>query len=217
MTAVERIVVLVALAASGAGPASHAAALQQAVAGVEIDWAAGVVTASAGSAADYRLPSAQVARPGAERRARAAALGKMRAALAGLPVGPGRILAADKIDQALRRVETGSISYQSNGGVLLSLKLSFAALTGGDADKADDPATVLSVASAPLELAPVLVVQSVERSVRYAVYREGAAPSGVRALLGRRDQMGRLIVDGGLDPDKVASGHVVIYVQKVLR
>src|SRR5580704_8494322 len=55
--------------------------------GVAVDWRAGTLSATGGAAADLRMPSVDLARPGAERRARAAAIGKLRGALAALPLG----------------------------------------------------------------------------------------------------------------------------------
>src|SRR5262245_17940136 len=63
--------------------------LKQTLAGAAVDWEAGTVTASAGAAADLRMPSVDLARPGAQRRAHAGAVAKLRAALASLPLGSG--------------------------------------------------------------------------------------------------------------------------------
>src|SRR5579863_568988 len=71
--------------------------------GVSIDWRAGTLAATGGAAADLRMPSVDLARPGAERRARAAALGKLRTALTSLPAGGGRKLDPDRVDRALGR------------------------------------------------------------------------------------------------------------------
>src|ERR1700733_4627179 len=52
--------------------------------GVTVDWRAGTLSAAGGAAADLRMPSVDLARPGAERRARAAATAKLRVALGAL-------------------------------------------------------------------------------------------------------------------------------------
>src|SRR5579863_4712594 len=84
--------------------------------GVTVDWRAGTLSASGGAAADLRMPSVDLARPGAERRARAAATAKLRTALGSLPVGAGHKLDPDRIDRALNRARTADVQYQSNGG-----------------------------------------------------------------------------------------------------
>src|SRR5262245_46137586 len=78
------LVAAAAVASAGAAPGS---ALRETRKGVEIDWSEGTLTASGGAAADLRMPSAELARPGAVRRARSVALAKLRAALAELPLG----------------------------------------------------------------------------------------------------------------------------------
>jgi len=101
---------------------AHAATLSSLVcplAGAEVDWSAGTVTASAGAAGDMRMPSPDAARPGAERRARAAAIEKLRAALRALPVRGSERLGDKQVDAALSHASTTRIEYQSNGGVVL--------------------------------------------------------------------------------------------------
>ncbi|MES1204939.1 MAG: hypothetical protein ABUS79_03290, partial [Pseudomonadota bacterium] len=63
-------------------------------AGATIDWRRGVVAATGGAAPDHRMPSAEVARPGAERRAQAAARARLAEVLRALPLGVGRRLDA---------------------------------------------------------------------------------------------------------------------------
>src|SRR5436190_13773130 len=73
--AVAVAALLAASLAAAAADADDASPLHDRRAGgVEIDWAEGTLTATGGAAADLRMPSADVARPGAVRRARAAAL-----------------------------------------------------------------------------------------------------------------------------------------------
>ena len=67
----------------------------------EIDWGAGTISAKGGAAADLRMPTAEIARPGAERRARAAALAKLKASLLTLPLRPGGKLSAAELEAAL--------------------------------------------------------------------------------------------------------------------
>ncbi len=101
------------------------APLVRPLAGAEVDWSAGSVTASAGAAVDIRMPSPDAARPGAERRARAAAMEKLRVALRALPVrGNGR-LGEKQVDAALGHASTTRIEYQSNGGVVLWVGVKF--------------------------------------------------------------------------------------------
>src|SRR5262245_45517312 len=69
--------------AAGAAHADRAGdALKQTLAGAAVDWEAGTIAATAGAAADLRMPSVDLSRPGAQRRAQAAAVAKLRAALA---------------------------------------------------------------------------------------------------------------------------------------
>src|SRR5206468_8800946 len=103
---------------SAAAGAAAADPLHETRGGAEIDWGEGTLTAQGGAAADLRMPSAEVARPGSLRRARAAALGKLRAALVELPLGGGRSLTPDAIDRALGRARTVGVDYQSNGGAV---------------------------------------------------------------------------------------------------
>src|SRR5215471_14191788 len=103
-----RAVTAAALVAAGAGAAASAVPtgeggagpLREAHAGVTIDWADGTLASSGGAAADLRMPGAELARPGAVRRAREVALTKLRAALVDLPLGGGRTLAPPAIERA---------------------------------------------------------------------------------------------------------------------
>jgi hypothetical protein len=56
--------------AAATGAVADSSPLRDARGGVEIDWGEGTVTAQGGAAADLRMPSAELARPGAQRRAR---------------------------------------------------------------------------------------------------------------------------------------------------
>ncbi|HEY6476444.1 MAG TPA: hypothetical protein VI456_07655, partial [Polyangia bacterium] len=180
--------------------------------GVTIDWRAGTLTATGGAAADLRMPNVDLARPGAERRARAAAVGKLRAALAALPAGGGRKLDPDRVDRALGRVRATDVQYQSNGGAVVHMEVAFA-------DWLDDPAappTVFSVREAHLAASPRAVVGGQEIALGAATYRTGAPPADVGAHLARVDHAGRLAIEGGTElAAKLARGPVLIYVQKV--
>jgi hypothetical protein len=177
-------------------------ALTRAVAGAEVDFAAGTISARGGGAADWRMPSADVARPGAERRARAAALAKIRAALEALGV--------DKpSDAALARAKPVTVDYQSNGGVLLTLALRFADL----GETKTEPVPV-SVAAMTPELLPRFASGDRTVTPAFATYRTGAAPAG--AVAARRDRHGKLLVEAAA-LDKLADVPLVIYVQKISR
>src|SRR5262245_34643552 len=65
--------VLLGRPAPGSAGGAPAAPLSDTRDGVEIDWAAGTLTAPGGAASDLRMPSADVARAGAVRRAEAVA------------------------------------------------------------------------------------------------------------------------------------------------
>jgi hypothetical protein len=156
-------------------------AFKRMVAGAEVDWTAGTITARAGSAADIRMPGPNAARPGAERRARASAEEKLRAA--------ARILAEGKsLDEAIKHATVTRIEYQSDGGVVLWLTLRFF-----DAVPAK-PATVsLKVAAMPFEFSPTIAGSGREARLGFATYR-GAADCQKDAVKVQRDARGRLIL-----------------------
>ena len=192
---------LLALAASA--QAKEPAAFKRAVAGAEVDWSAGIITAQAGAAADIRMPGPSAARPGAERRARAAAEEKLRAALREL--GQGKQL-EDKAAQAT----VSRIEYQSNGGVVLALALRFTDLVS-----AKPAAASLRVSSMPFVLAPVVVAGGKTAATAFATYRP-ASDCPKDAPPARRDGAGRLVLsdaDAGL-VDSLAGRAVVIYLEK---
>jgi hypothetical protein len=237
---------LAALAASGATPARAATpqVLEETRGPVSIDWAEGTVTARGGAAADLRMPSADLARPGAERRARAAATARLKDALAGLPLGPGRALSGEAIEQALGRAQVVDVEYQSNGGAVVRLRARF-----GDWLAAEpQPGPALSVNEARLAAAPVLRVAAGKKGGKAAAasagkkgskdladddeeivtgaarYRIGAPPAGTHAIAVKIDHDGRWVLhrekadknDKDLT-EKLAGAAIVIYVQKVLR
>ena len=182
--------------------------------GVTVDWRAGTLAASAGAAADLRMPSVDLARPGAERRARAAATAKLRNALGALPAGGGHKLDPDRIDRALNRARTADVQYQSNGGAVVRMEVGFA-------DWLEDPAaptTTLAVRETHLIAAPRAVVGGQEFSIGAATYRFGSPPADAGARAARVDHSGRLVLEGGAElAAKLARGVALIYVQKVLR
>jgi hypothetical protein len=230
MAAVMAVAVFLRGAAAGAPPEP----LREARAGVEIDWQEGTLRAQGGAAADLRMPSADLARPGAVRRARAVAVAKLKTALAELPLGGDRTLPAAAVERAIARARTAAIEYQSNGGALVSVALRFAdwidaplPAAGGDAGAPPDagtpspsppPLATLVVSGMRLAAAPLVRVGSREVSLGAAQYRLGLPPAAANALPARVDGSGRVIVEGTEDlAPKLARGVVLIYVQKVLR
>jgi hypothetical protein len=183
--------------------AKEPAAFKRDVAGAEIDWTHGILTAQAGAAADLRMPSPNAARPGAERRARAAAEQKLRAAL--------RALGLDaKADTVTERAAVSRIEYQSNGGVILwlSLRVSDVATRPGGP-------RALKIATMPFQIAPTIVAGDKEVRVGIATYRP-AADCPKDALPVARDQKGRLALPAARKEiiDYLAGSAVVIYLEK---
>ena len=199
---------------SPASPSPPSADLVDTHEGVTVDWRAGTLSASGGAASDLRMPSVDLARPGAERRARAAATAKLRTALGSLPLGGGHKLDPDRIDRALNRARTADVQYQSNGGAVIRMEVGFA-------DWLEDPGaptTTLAVREAHLVAAPRAVVGGQEISLGAATYRVGSPPADASARPARLDHSGRLVIEGGPDlAAKLARGVALIYVQKVLR
>jgi hypothetical protein len=208
------LALLLAVAAIGPASAAEPAALATALDGVSVDWSAGALTASGGAAADLRMPSVDLARPGAERRARAAALARLRAGLRALPLGGGRKLDPDRVDRALGRARAAGVEYQSNGGAVVRMTVGFS-------DWLEDasPATVtLFAPAARLAAAPLARVAGHDVAIGAAEYRLGHAPAAAGARSARLDHAGRLEVEGDAAlAAKLARGVAVIYVGKVLR
>jgi hypothetical protein len=188
----------------GAAQAKEPAAFKRAVAGAEVDWSAGTITAQAGSAADSRMPGPNAARPGAERRARAAAEEKLRAALRTLGLGK----TAD--DQAaIKNAATSRIEYQSDGGVVLWLGLRFP-----DIVPAKQASTALKVATTPFEIAPTIAAGEKEVRVARATYQPmSSAPKDAVSV--RCDEKGRLVLPAGRANvvESLAGTAVVIYLE----
>ncbi|HEX3696013.1 MAG TPA: hypothetical protein VH374_11545 [Polyangia bacterium] len=208
----------VGLAAAGA---ESPAALVDKRGGVTIDWATGTVAAQAGAAADLRMPSADLARPGAERRARASALEKLRTALSTLPLGGDRTLPSDAVERALAKARVGALDYQSNGGVLVRLEVRFAdwlAPASSPVESTETPSATIVVSNSHLAASPVAKVGKHEVIVGAATYHLGIPPASVRAISARADRAGRLSMLGDEKlAQKLAGALVVIYVEKVNR
>jgi len=206
------IALLLALAARAAGADRDAGDLTSTRDGVTLDWSAGTLSATGGAAADLRMPSVDLARPGAVRRARAAALGRLRAALEALPLGGGRKLDAARIDRALGRARTADVQYQSNGGAVVRLEVSFADWL----EEAAPPKVALSAPAAHLAAAPAARVGKHEVTLGAALYKVAPAPADARPA--KADHAGRLTIDGDAElVGKLAHGVAVIYVGKVLK
>ncbi|HET6282524.1 MAG TPA: hypothetical protein VFH73_16285 [Polyangia bacterium] len=230
----------VALLSSDAAALSSAprllAPLQEASDGVTVDWGAGTLTTQAGAAPDLRMPSAELARPGSVRRARAAALARLKQALTSLPLGGERRLPPDAIERCLARARTAGVEYQSNGGAVVSLVVHFTDWLdtpnrasppvpdgGVDADggiseasAGPTPADVtISVPAARLSAAPLVKAGKHEVALGAACYRIGVPPASARAVPAKTDRTGRLVLDGSAIPQKLAGAVAVIYVQKV--
>jgi len=207
---------------AGAARADRAgAALKETRAGAEIDWEAGTIAASAGAAADLRMPSVDLSRPGAERRAKAGAVAKLRSALAALPLGAGSKLTAPEIERAVGRARAVDTQYQSNGGAVVRVEIRF-----GDWLEAPNPAVALSVAvpSSHLGAAPTARIGKRDVRVGAAVYRTGDGKADKNVADARVDKDGRLVLagtaqlaDGAQLADKLARGLVMIYVGKLQR
>src|SRR5450432_2721883 len=215
-TSASALAALVAAAlASLADPlAAVPEALVAGTGGLSIDWAAGVVTASGGGAADLHLPSAELARPGAVRRAEAVARERLGRALADLPLGGGRRLSAQAVARAVGHARTTGTDYQSNGGALVRVTARFVDwIEPAPAPDAPVVAT-LSVAAMHLQAAPLAKIGEAEHALGAAVYRLGAPPADVKTVPAKIDRAGRLVIEGkhGALAEKLASGATLIYV-----
>ena len=203
-------------------------ALIQESKGVVVDWRRGILIAHAGAAGDLRMPSAEIARAGAQRRAGDAGRARLGEALRSLPLGGGRKLDAASIDRALQRAQPKRIEYQSNGGVLLDLELPFGAWNdpvptppGHDAGAlaaGAAPSVALRLTEGSLAAEPTLLIGETEvtfGSVRYALVSE--LPADSHPLVVRADKKGRLVSKEAEPTKDLALRNAVIYVQKILR
>jgi hypothetical protein len=181
---------------------------------VEVDHGQGTVTARAGAAADIRMPSPNAARPGAERRAQAAADERLRDALRALMKKEGEALAAPAVDAALAKAVTSRTEYQSNGGVFLWRQVSFADFSGGKAGSS--PALTLSVPAMPARIVPTVKIGDQKVFPAYVVLRRESP--GKEALAAKWDKKTSTLSIAGADPalrDKLAGAVVAIYVGKL--
>ena len=201
---VARLLSLACLLLATSAAAKDAAAFRRQLGEVEVDWTAGTLTARAGAAADLRMPNANAARPGAERRARQAAEEKLRAALRELARGR-------QVDEkVLARATVARAEYQSNGGVVLWLTLAFA-----DLALAKPTDISLRVARMPFALAPMVVAGAKASAVGLATYRP-ATDAPKSAIRVERDAHGRLVLPSAQAHafDSLAGAAVVIYLEK---
>jgi hypothetical protein len=200
---------------AGAARADRADALKQTLAGAAVDWEAGTITASGGAAADLRMPSVDLSRPGAQRRAHAAALAKLKAALGSLPLGSGNKLTGPEIERALGRARDVDVQYQSNGGAIVRAEIRFG-------DWLETPGApdgfAVAVASMHLGAAPTARVGKRDVRVGAAVYRVADGKGVKNVADGKVDKDGRLVLAGDAQlPDRLARGQVIIYVAKPQR
>jgi len=204
--------------------------LHERVAGGQVDWNEGRVSAEAGSAPDHRLPSPEVARAGAVQRARARAAEQLREALAHLP-------SAQKLsDESRSRAVTAAeetVEYQADGGAWVRLQVVFgpwlddARKTSASADKASnnpwsDP-LVLTVSSMRPVAAPAAEDKNKKVLLWRSRYREGSPPAA-QAQKGHTIEV-EATPGGGLRPASktgtwpadLAQRDVLIYVKKLTR
>jgi hypothetical protein len=215
-----KLLPLVAVLAARPGHAAAPSSLEETHAGVSVDWGEGTLTAQGGAAADLHMPSAELARPGAERRARAAAAAKLREALAGLSLGGGRTLSNESVDRALGRGQVVDVEYQSNGGAIVRLRVRFGDWLAGE----PSPGPAIAVAEARPAAAPTLRVAGREVTIGAARYRVGSPPAAAHAIAVKIDHDGRWVVKGDKAQkddrelgEKLAGASIVVYVQKVQR
>ena len=206
--------------------------------GVTIDWRRGVIEASGGAAADQRMPSADAARPGAERRARVAARARIAEALRVLPMGGGHRLDESSVTRAVGRARLKNIEYQSNGGAVVRMEIAFGdwaqdastqAIPGGASDDGGAKAGASPAsARAPIALllpeghlaaAPVIVIGGREIALGPVHYVPSSGlPQGVSALTVHSDRQGRLLLeDRESTREQIAGRPATIYLQKILR
>ena len=202
-------------AAAGAARADRGDALKQTLAGAAVDWEAGTIAATGGAAADLRMPSVDLSRPGAQRRGHAAAVAKLRAALATLPLGSGNKLTAAEVDRAVERARDVDVQYQSNGGAIVRVEVRF-----GDWLETPSGADGFAVAVQSMRLGAAPTARIGKRDVRVgaAVYRVADGKSAKNVADGKVDKDGRLVLAGDAAlPDRLARGQVIIYVGKLQR
>jgi hypothetical protein len=201
---IVRRLLLVVLLAAGSAHARESGAWKRMVAGAEVDWNAGTITAEGGAAADLRMPGPNSARPGAERAARAAAAAKLRAALRELG------LDQDAEKGAVEHSTVSCIEYQSNGGAVLWLTAKFS-----DATVEKAAPRPLRVSTVPFRFSPTIAGGGKSVRAASATYH-AAADCPTDAILVKRNDKGHLVLpsaEAGLI-DSFAGASVVIYVEK---
>ena len=217
---------VVAAACLGAGAAraerDRDGPLKQSLAGATVDWEAGTLAASGGAAADLRMPSVELSRPGAQRRAQAAAVAKLRAALASLPLGSGNKLTNPEIERALGRARPVDVQYQSNGGAIVRVEIRFGDWLETPNAQANPQSKTESFAVAVpaihLGAAPTARIGKRDVRVGAAVYRITGGKVDKNVADAKVDKDGRLVLSGDAQlPDKLARGQVMIYVGKLQR
>jgi hypothetical protein len=206
-----------------AAPAPSPPSLVRPLGEAEVDWAAGLVLARAGAAADIRLPGPEAVRAAAERQARKRATEILRRSLKDLPLGRGRKPSEKAVEAGLAHARPVRTEYQSNGGVLLTLGVAFADLAErkparpapvgkpAPADHDDAPALALAVDTMPFEAAPTLLFGRKELTAGAAAYRLGEPPAGTRAVPVKRDKDGRLVVPPAGSPGDLGVPRVLIF------
>jgi hypothetical protein len=205
MGVARRVIPLCLVLWAGFVGAAEPVNYKRALADVEIDWSQGLITAQAGASADIRMPGPNAARPGAQRRARAAAEEKLRAACK--TIGQGRSL-DDK--GAIALATLSRIEYQSDGGVVLWLSIRFADLIA-----AKPTPIAFKIASMPFELSPSVEASGRQAQVGLATYRPFATcPKD--AIPVRRNAKGHLELPASQAKvvESLADSAVVIYLEK---
>jgi hypothetical protein len=197
-------VLLLALAAPAGGQGKDRDPLLARIGGAEVDWSTGTITVQAGSPADLHMPGPNAARPGAQRRARAAAEEKLAAAVAALVKGG---VSVGKDVGSLAKVSR--TEYQSDGGVVLWLTLGFSDLV-----PAHGAPVALRVAKMPLEFAPVIRLAGQAVRLGCATYRLAAHGPG-DAILAELDARGELALSAAAGPAEAFAGRAaVIYLDE---
>lgn len=214
----DAIALAVAMVLVSAAGVAASDPLVQETKGVVVDWRRGVLIARGGAAGDLRMPSSEMARAGAQRRASDAGRARLGEALRALPLGGGRKLDAGAIERALQRAQPKRIEYQSNGGVLLDLELPFGSWNEATPVGEAAAAVTLRLGEGALAADPTLLVGDSEvafSAVRYALASE--LPIDSHPVVVHADKKGRLIPKEASAAKDLASKSAVIYVQKILR
>jgi hypothetical protein len=144
-----------------------------------------------------------------------AAVAKLRAALATLPLGSGNKLTAAEVDRAVGRARDVDVQYQSNGGAIVRVEVRF-----GDWLETPSAADGFAVAVASMHLgaAPTARDRQARRARGRRVYRVADGKGAKNVAEGRSTRTGRLVLSGDAQlTDRLARGQVIIYVGKLQR